>query len=249
MSPDTMRGRRGAVTGAAQGIGLAIAEALVAAGAEVVLLDRDPEVASTAERIGAAGAATVDVADEGAVGAAFAEVLSEGPVDFLVNNAGVRTIAPLLEVTLEDWRRTLAINLDGTFLCTKAVLPQMLERGGGAIVNIASVAGLLAFKDRPAYNTSKAGIIAFTKSVALELADQGIRCNAVAPGVVETPLTAAYFSDDAFAAGIRRNTAAGRWGRPDDIADPVVFLCSDAARFVSGETLVVDGGWCAGKGY
>jgi NAD(P)-dependent dehydrogenase (short-subunit alcohol dehydrogenase family) len=239
-------GKRGAITGAAQGIGLAIAEAMIAAGASVMLLDRDPGVSTTAERLGAAGAHSVDVSDEDSVQAAFERL---GSVDFLVNNAGVRTIAPLLDVELEDWRRTLAVNLDGTFLCTKAVLPGMLERGGGAIVNIASVAGILAFKNRPAYNVSKAGIIAFTKSVAQELSGRGIRCNAIAPGVVETPLTAAYFEDDAFAAGIRANTATGQWGQPNDIADPVVFLCSDAARFVSGETLVVDGGWCAGKGY
>ena len=244
-----MHGRRGVVTGAAQGIGLAIAEALIAAGAEVVLLDRDPRVGEAARRTGAAGSGTVDVADEQSVRSAFAQALADGPVDFLVNNAGVRTIAPLLEVSLEDWRRTLATNLDGTFLCTKAVLPGMLERGGGAIVNVASVAGVLAFRNRPAYNTSKAGIVAFTKSVALELAADGIRCNAIAPGVVETPLTAAYFEDEAFAEGIRRNTPTGQWGQPADIADPVVFLCSDAARFVSGETLIVDGGWCAGKGY
>ena len=249
MNAEPLRGRRGVVTGAAQGIGLAIAEGLVAAGADVLLLDRDPAVTESAERIGAAGAGTVDVADEEGVRTAFDHVLAGGPVDFLVNNAGIRTIAPLLDVTLEDWRRTLAVNLDGAFLCTKAVLPGMLERGGGAIVNLASVAGVLAFKNRPAYNTSKAGIVAFTKSVALELAAQGIRCNAVAPGVVETPLTAGYFEDEAFADGIRRNTPAGQWGQPADIADPVVFLCSDAARFISGETLLVDGGWCAGKGY
>jgi NAD(P)-dependent dehydrogenase (short-subunit alcohol dehydrogenase family) len=241
-----LAGRRGVVTGAGQGIGLAIAEALIAAGAAVTLLDRDERVAEAAARIGAEGAEAVDVSDEAGVQAAFGRV---GDVDFLVNNAGIRTIAPLMEVTLEDWRRTLAVNLDGTFLCTKAVLGGMLERGGGAIVNVASVAGVLAFKNRPAYNTSKAGVIAFTKSVALELAGQGIRCNAVAPGVVETPLTEAYFSDEAFAAGIRANTPTGEWGHPADIADPVVFLCSDAARFISGETLVVDGGWCAGKGY
>ncbi len=240
-------GRRGVVTGAAQGIGMAIAEAAIVAGAAVWLLDRDPAaVTATAERMGAAGAHSVDVSDPASVRAAFEEI---GPVDFLVNNAGVRTIAPLLEVELEDWRRTLAVNLDGVFLCTKAVVPGMLERGGGAIVNIASVAGMLAFKNRPAYNVSKAGIVAFTKSVALELSGQGIRCNAVAPGVVETPLTAAYFEDEAFAAGIRANTPTGKWGQPADIADPVVFLCSDAARFISGETIVVDGGWCAGKGY
>jgi NAD(P)-dependent dehydrogenase (short-subunit alcohol dehydrogenase family) len=245
-----LEGRRGVVTGAAQGIGRAIATALREAGADVVLLDRDAEgVRSTGAAIGAAGTHAVDVADADSVRAAFAEVHAAGPVDFLVNNAGVRTIKPLLDVTLEEWRRTLAVNLDGTFLCTQAVLPGMLERGGGAIVNVASVAGILAFKNRPAYNTSKAGVIAFTKSVALELGDRGIRCNAIAPGVIETPLTAEYFTNEAFAAGIRASTAAARWGQPDEVADPVVFLCSDQARFVSGETLVVDGGWCAGKGY
>ena len=244
-----MHGRRGVVTGAAQGIGLAIAEALIAAGAEVVLLDRDPDVGRAAQGVGAARSHVVDVVDEEGVRSVFADVLADGPVDFLVNNAGVRTIAPLLDVTLEDWRRTLAVNLDGPFLCTKAVLPGMLERGGGAIVNVASVAGVLAFKHRPAYNTSKAGIVAFTKSVALELAARGIRCNAIAPGVVETPLTAGYFEDEAFAQAIRQNTPAGHWGQPADVAEPVVFLCSDAARFISGETLIVDGGWCAGKGY
>ena len=244
-----MSGRRGVVTGAGQGIGRAIAEALIAAGAEVVLLDRDGAVSDTAGAIGAAGSQVADITDEAGVQEAFAEILAGGPIDFLVNNAGVRTIKPLLEVSLEEWRRTLAVNLDGTFLCTRAVLPGMLERGGGSIVNVASVAGFTAFKDRPAYNTSKAGIVAFTKSVAVELADRGIRCNAVAPGVVETPLTAEYFTDETFASGIRRSTPAGRWGQPEDIAGPVVFLCSDQASFVSGETMLVDGGWCAGKGY
>lgn len=248
MTVGALNGRRGVVTGAAQGIGLATAEALQAAGAAVVLLDRDPAVAEAASRLGA-DSSVVDVTDDEQVQQVFADAHAAGPIDFLVNNAGVRTIAPLLDVEADEWRRTLAVNLDGPFLCTKAVLPGMLQRGGGAIVNVASVAGLLAFTNRPAYNTSKAGIIAFTRSVAVELAAHGIRCNAVAPGVVETPLTSAYFEDDAFADGIRRNTPAGVWGQPRDIADPIVFLCSDAARFISGETLVVDGGWCAGKGY
>lgn len=248
MSPQ-LDGRRGVVTGAAQGIGRAIAEALIAAGAEVVVLDRDAAVADTGQVIGAAGSQIVDITDQAGVECAFAEVLAGGPIDFLVNNAGVRILKPLLEVTLDDWRRTLAVNLDGTFLCTKAVLPGMLERGSGTIVNVASVAGFAAFKDRSAYNTSKAGVVAFTKSVAVELAAQGIRCNAVAPGAVETPLTSQYFADAAFAAGIRRSTPAGRWAQPEEIAKPVVFLCSDQASFISGETLLVDGGWCAGKDY
>lgn len=244
-----LNGRRGVVTGAGQGIGRAIAEALIAAGAEVVLLDRDAAVAETARAIGAGASQVADVTDQASVERAFREVLAGGPIDFLVNNAGIRILKPLLEVTLDDWRRTLAVNLDGTFLCTKAVLPGMLERGGGSIVNLASVAGFAAFKDRAAYNASKAGVVAFTKSVAVELADRGIRCNAVAPGAIETPLTAPYFADAAFAAGIRHSTPAGRWGQPEEIAGPVVFLCSEQASFVSGETLLVDGGWCAGKDY
>jgi NAD(P)-dependent dehydrogenase (short-subunit alcohol dehydrogenase family) len=116
-------------------------------------------------------------------------------------------------------------------------------------VNVASVAGILMFKNRAPYNVSKAGIIALTKSVALELAGQGISCNAVAPGVIETPLTAEYFADADMAAAIRANTPLGRWGRPEDLVDPVVFLCGPGSDFIQGETLVVDGGWVTGKGY
>lgn len=248
MTSSLLSGRRGVVTGAAQGIGAAIAQEVVAAGATVVLCDRDPAVRGTAEGLGMPWA-QLDITDPGGVTQTFADVAAGGPIDFLVNNAGIRLIKPLGEVSLEDWREVLAVNLDGSFLCTRAVLPTMLSAGGGAIVNLASAAGILAFRDRPAYNASKAGIIAFTKSVAAEHAADGIRCNAVAPGVIETPLTASYFTDEDLAARIQRSTPSGRWGQPNEIARPVVFLLSDMASFVCGHTLIVDGGWCAAKGY
>ena len=154
-----------------------------------------------------------------------------------------------MEMSLEGWRRTLDVNLTGAFNCIRAAVPHMLRGGGGRIVNVASVAGILAFKNRAPYNVSKAGIIALTKSVAQELAEQGITCNAIAPGVIETPLTREYFTDEALAPKIKANTPLGRWGQPGDLVGPVVFLCSDAAAFVHGETLAVDGGWVSGKGY
>ncbi len=243
-----MSGKRGVVTGAAQGIGAAIAEEVVAAGASVLLCDRDPAVQATAEALEMPWA-QLDITDPAGVTQTFADAAAEGPIDFLVNNAGIRFIEPLSHVSLEKWQQVLAVNLDGTFLCTRAALATMLAADGGAIVNLASVAGILAFRDRPAYNASKAGIIAFTKSVAAEHAADGIRCNAVAPGVIETPLTASYFTDEELAVRIHNSTPSGRWGQPNEIAAPVVFLLSDMASFVSGHTLVVDGGWCAAKGY
>jgi NAD(P)-dependent dehydrogenase (short-subunit alcohol dehydrogenase family) len=236
-------GRAGVVTGAAQGIGRALAGGLETAGARVARLDvKDDECGGLAY--------VADITDDGAVGRAIDAAASElGRLDFLVNNAGVRLIEPIMEMSLEGWRRTLDVNLTGAFNCIRAAVPHMLRAGGGRIVNVASVAGILAFKNRAPYNVSKAGIIALTKSVAQELAEQGIACNAIAPGVIETPLTRDYFTDEELAPRIRANTPLGRWGQPDDLVGPVVFLCSDAAEFVHGETLAVDGGWVSGKGY
>jgi NAD(P)-dependent dehydrogenase (short-subunit alcohol dehydrogenase family) len=232
-------GRAGVVTGAAQGIGRALADGLEQAGARVARLDVSDEASFVA-----------DITDAAAVTQAIDAAAGEfGRLDFLVNNAGVRLIEPIMEMSLEGWRRTLDVNLTGAFNCIRAAVPHMLRGGGGRIVNVASVAGILAFKNRAPYNVSKAGIIALTKSVAQELAEQGITCNAIAPGVIETPLTGEYFSDEELAPKIKANTPLGRWGQPGDLVGPVVFLCSDAAAFVHGETLAVDGGWVSGKGY
>jgi len=246
----SLDGRAGVVTGAAQGIGRALAAGLAGAGARVALLDRADDVREAAEGLDGASAHVADITDADAVTAAIdAAAERHGRLDFLVNNAGVRLIEPVMEMSLDGWRRTLDVNLTGAFNCIRAAVPHMRRAGGGRIVNLASVAGILAFSNRAPYNVSKAGIIALTKSVAVELASEGITCNAVAPGVIETPLTREYFSDPELAPKIKANTPLGRWGQPEDLVPPVVFLCGDGAAFVQGETLVVDGGWVAGKGY
>jgi gluconate 5-dehydrogenase len=242
-------GRAGVVTGAAQGIGRALAAGLGEAGARVALIDLKDDVRDAAAELDAF-AQVADITDAEAVTAAVDAAAQEfGRLDFLVNNAGVRLIEPIMEMSLDGWRRTLDVNLTGAFNCIRAAVPHMLRAGRGRIVNVASVAGILAFKNRAPYNVSKAGIIALTKSVAQELAEQGIACNAVAPGVIETPLTRDYFTDPELAPKIKASTPLGRWGQPGDLVGPVVFLCSDAAEFVHGETLAVDGGWISGKGY
>jgi NAD(P)-dependent dehydrogenase (short-subunit alcohol dehydrogenase family) len=244
--------KSGIVTGAARGIGREIAAAFAAEGARVAVFDSDGEGARVAaEELGeGALALEVDVTDEEAVAAAVAEVTAEyGRLDYLVNNAGVRHQAPIAEHPVDVWRRTIEINLIGTFICTQAAIRAMLGTGGGRIVNLASMAGELALTNRSAYNASKGGVVAFTKSVAVEYGEAGINCNAVAPGVIETPLSAPYFKDETMVSILRENSPMGRWGQVAEVAAPVVFLCSDAASFVNGTTLFVDGGWVAGKGY
>lgn len=243
-------GRAGIVTGGGQGIGREIAAALIGAGARVALVDVDTDtVAATASELGAL-AVTADVSDERQVTEAFDGAAEQlGRLDFLVNNAGIRRIGSFMEYSLEDWQRTLDVDLTGPFLCSRAAIRHMLPAGGGRIVNIASIAGELALRDRVAYNVAKAGVIMLTKTIAFELGDRGIVCNAVGPGVIETPLTADYFSDEVLRETIVSSTPSGRWGQAHEIAGPVVFLCSDAASYVQGTTLFVDGGWTAAKGY
>jgi NAD(P)-dependent dehydrogenase (short-subunit alcohol dehydrogenase family) len=245
-----LAGRAGVVTGGAQGIGRGIAEAFAAAGARVAILDVDGAQEAAAEiggeTIGLAG----DVTDGARVQAAFLEVADAfGRFDFLVNNAGVRHIAPIAEHSLDEWRRTIDINLTGTFICTQVAVRLMLARGGGRIVNLASIAGALPLKNRAAYDASKAGIIALTKATAAELSSQGITCNAIAPGVIETPLSVDYFKDEQMVATVTANTPLGRWGQVDEISNAALFLCGEASEFIQGHTLFVDGGWMATKGY
>jgi len=245
-----LEGKAGVVTGGAQGLGRAIAEALAAAGATVAVVDVAGAGEAAAEIGGGAIGLAADVTDAGAIDAAFADVAQRlGGFDFLINNAGVRSMAPFVDHPLEMWRRTIEVNLTGSFICAQVAARLMLARGGGSIVNLASIAGRLALKNRAAYDASKGGVISLTQAIAAELSGSGVRCNAIAPGIVETPLSADYFRDEAMTSVILANTPAGRWGQPPEIAGPAVFLCSDAASFVTGETLFVDGGWNAAKGY
>ncbi len=172
-----------------------------------------------------------------------------GRIDFLVNNAGVRSVAPVADHPVDVWRRTIEINVVGTFICSQAAIRVMLGHGGGRILNLGSMAGELALGERSAYNASKGAVEALTKSIAVDHGEDGIYCNSIAPGVVETPLSAPYFEDEAMVATLRQNSPLGRWGQVGEVAAPAVFLCSDAASFIQGETLCVDGGWTAGKGY
>jgi NAD(P)-dependent dehydrogenase (short-subunit alcohol dehydrogenase family) len=243
-----LEGLRGVITGGARGIGRELVAAFAAEGAQVAILDAEPI------DDGAAGpeaySAVVDVTDAPDVRDAIDEADDRlGGLDFLVNNAGIRHISPLLDHPVDLWRRTIDVNLTGTFICAQAAARIMRRRGGGRIVNLASIAGELALRNRAAYNASKGGVISLTKSIAVELAADGIGCNAIAPGIVETPLSAPYFADPAMREAIVSSTPAGRWAQPAEIAGPAVFLCSPAASFVSGTTIFVDGGWVAGKGY
>ncbi len=245
-----LEGRVGVITGAASGIGRGLAEAFVAAGARVAIFDRTGAEEAAGEIGGGTLGLPGDVTDEQRVAEAFETVATAfGGFDFLVNNAGVRVQVPFTEQTLESWRQTIDVNLTGTFVCSQAAVRLMLPRGGGKIVNLASTAGALALTERAAYNASKGGVMALTRTVAAELASRGIQCNAIAPGIVETPLSARYFTDPRMTEIITSNTPLGRWGQVDEIAGPAIFLCSEASSYVHGATLFVDGGWNAAKGY
>lgn len=236
------------VTGAARGIGLAVARKFVELGYRVALLDIDaPALEATARGFAADQALAIacDVADAAQVGAAVSQVQARfGRIDALVNNAGIAVFKPLLETTYEEWQRVMAVNLTGPFLCVQACAPLMLRNGGGAIVNIASISGLRASTLRVAYGTSKAALMHLTRQQAVELGNRGIRVNAVAPGPVDTAM-AKQVHTAAIRAGYHDAIPLNRYGTEREIAEAVVFLCSDAASYINGQTLAVDGGFDA----
>ncbi|MES2483656.1 MAG: SDR family oxidoreductase [Pseudomonadota bacterium] len=243
-----LAGRNYVVTGAASGIGLAVAESLARVGAHVALVDRDgagAERAAAQLRTQGARAIAVecDIASESAVAAAGARVRGElGRVAGLVNNAGLLRAGGLAEVSIADWNAVLAVNLTGYLLCSREFGRDMLEAGQGSIVHVASISGLHPQTRSGAYSASKAGVLLMNKQLAAEWGPRGVRSNAICPGMIRTALSASFYEVPGFEAARAAVTASRRVGEPVDIAEPALFLLSDRAGYVNGTELVVDGG-------
>lgn len=237
------------ITGAARGIGLAAAKRFLGDGWQVALLDvLGDEVRASVKALNRdadALAVEADVSDAAAVKEAVRQTHERfGRIDALVNNAGIAIFKPMLDVTLEEWQRVLAVNLTGPFLMTQEVAPIMREQGGGAIVNITSISGLRASTLRVAYGTSKAALAHLTRQQAAELAQYGIRVNAVAPGPVETAMAKAVHTP-AIRADYHDHIPLNRYGLEAELANAIHFLCSEQASYITGQELAVDGGFDA----
>ncbi len=237
------------ITGAARGIGLATAQRFLEDGWRVAMLDVLGDVLGAAvadlDRPDDTLALVADLADADAVQAAVRRTRERfGRIDALVNNAGVAVFKPILEVSLEEWQRVMAINLTGPFLMTQAVAPIMRDQGGGAIVNITSISGLRASTLRVAYGTSKAALAHLTRQQAAELGEYGIRVNAVAPGPVDTAMAKAVHTP-AIRADYHDHIPLNRYGLERELANAIFFLCSEQAAYITGQELAVDGGFDA----
>lgn len=246
-----MDGKVAIVTGAASGIGRATAVLFARKGAKVVVADWKDGADTVREITDAGGEAIfmqVDVSDSSQVADMVRKTVETyGGLDYACNNAGIEGLmGATAECTEENWDRTIGINLTGVWLCMKNEIPEMLKRGGGSIVNMASVAGLVGFQGLPAYCASKGGVVLLTKAAALEYAKQGIRVNAICPGVIRTAMVDRVIGGDPQAeAAFTAMEPIGRLGTPDEIAHAVVWLCCDASSFTTGTAIPVDGGFVA----
>lgn len=252
--PGTLNGKVALVTGAASGIGRATALTFAREGAKLVIADMNVDggqqtVHMIAENGGEATFLQVDVSNATEVQAMISKAVETyGRLDCAHNNAGISSggqRAFTADYPEERWHQVIAINLTGVWLCMKYEIPQMVQQGGGTIVNTASVAGLVGLPYASAYVASKHGVVGLTRTAALEYAKQGIRVNCVCPGYIETPMTEQGRNDPERMAHMLASEPIGRIGKPEEIAEAVVWLCSDAASFVTGHTMTVDGGYVA----
>ena len=247
MTPFRLDGKQALVTGGASGIGEATVRAFAAAGARVIIADLDSERAdSLCRELSGVSAVSLDIADEAAVTRVFEAIPA---LDLLVNNAGIGFVGGIEETPLADFQKLFRVNVEGTFLVTRAALPKLLE-ARGAIVNIGSVAGLVGVKRRFAYCATKGAVVAMTRQLAVEYAGR-IRVNCVCPGTVDTPFVEAYLEKnhkhekEKMRAELNARQPVGRMGRPEEIAHMVLYLCSGEAEFVTGSIAAIDGGWTA----
>jgi gluconate 5-dehydrogenase len=242
-----LAGRRALVTGGSSGIGAAMARALGLAGARVLLVARrEAELDATARALRAEGIdASTLAADLADVSALRAAAQRAGDVDILVNAAGVNLRQPFAEVTPEAWQTQIALHLGAPFFLTQALAPGMAERGWGRIVNIASLQSHRAFANSAPYGAGKGGVVQLTRAIAQEWGPKGITCNAIGPGFFPTALTAPVFADKALAEKHAAQTCVGRNGELADLYGVTVFLASDASAYITGQTLMVDGGYTA----
>ncbi len=242
-----LEGKKALVTGAARGIGNAIATKFIEEGAELVLWDvkADALEAATAELVkrGTAHAMTVDVTNRSAVEGMVVQARGLlGRIDVLANNAGIAGFTPFLDLSDQEWRQMLEVNLTGVFICSQVVARVMREQRSGAIVNMASTNGLRGESLEAHYNASKAGVILLSKTMAIELAPFGIRVNSVCPGFIQTELALEAGMAPAEVEAYVRKIPLGRYGQPEEVAQAFTFLASDEASFITGAELVVDGG-------
>ena len=246
-TPFRLDGRRAVITGGASGIGEATCRVLAAAGASVIIVDIDgPRAGSLARQLPGSSVLNCDITDVDAVNGAFASLSG---LDILVNNAGIGLVGNIEETPTEDFARLFRVNVEGMYLVTKAAIGK-LAASKGVIVNIGSVAGLVGIKRRFAYCATKGAVVAMSRQLAVDYAGQ-VRVNCVCPGTVDTPFVEAYLEKyhkhekDKIRGELNQRQLVGRLGKPDEIANAVLYLCSSEAEFVTGSALIIDGGWTA----